>query len=145
MIPGNAVFFKTSQDSAGRKAVKVQYKGYGYGIFLGHVPPFQKDPPVLVLRRQMGAIGYLTFDDVADFLGDESAAKCVATFEAKYYAPEVVTEPANEVPKDPNDGNLYPPGQSEAESKLLKPPIKKLVGLDGKEIDPSTMMGDPVP
>ncbi len=84
MKNGDVVFFKMAQDSSHpRKSKKIQFKGMGFGVFLGHVPPFQKDPPPEHLLRLMG---------VAEFLGDEMGAKCVQMFEDKYYGKKIEGE-----------------------------------------------------
>lgn len=105
MKPGDAVFFEIAKPSSSRKAPKIKFQGHGFGILLGHVPPFQKDPPPEHLLRLMGTIGFMSFDDVANFLGDEMAAKCVKAFEDKYYGK---IEPAS-VEKLVEQGVL-PPG-----------------------------------
>jgi hypothetical protein len=101
MKNGDVVFFKEAREGSGRKARTMKFKGHAFGVLLGHVPPFAKDPPPEHLLRLMGTIGFVSFDDVAAFLGDENAQKCVTMFEDKYYgkaaqdaAPEVAPEEA---------------------------------------------------
>jgi hypothetical protein len=87
------VYFKTAKNGSHRKANGCTFKGHGFGMFLGHVPIFGKDPSPHDLLKLIGACGFLTFDDVADFLGDDLARKCVAEYEKKYYGnqePEVI-------------------------------------------------------
>lgn len=85
---GDCVFFKTAKKSSKRKAAEIKFKGHGFGIFLGHVPEFQKDPPAEHLFRLMGTVGFLTFDNVGEFLGPAMAEVCIKKFEEKYWAPE---------------------------------------------------------
>lgn len=85
MIPGQVVFFKKSRAGSARKAPEVEYKGHGFGLMLGHVPPFQKDPPLEHILRILGSLGFLTFDDVGEFLGNEAGALVVKKYQEKYY------------------------------------------------------------
>lgn len=101
MQNGDVVFFKTAKKGSHRKAAEVSFKGMGFGVLLGHVPPFQKDPPAEHLLRLMGTIGFLTFDDVAAFLGDEAAGKCVAAFHDKYYSEAAAANAVIETPAAP--------------------------------------------
>lgn len=97
---GDVMFFKTAKKESRRNAKEMKFKGHGFGVFLGHVPPFMPDPDPAQLIRMMGQIGFLTFDDVATFLGDEMAAKCVKMYEDKYYGQEA-QDAATEVPTSP--------------------------------------------
>jgi hypothetical protein len=89
MKSGEIVYFKTAKRDSKRKTPLAQFKGLGFGVFLGHLPPFAKEPQVDHLHRMMGAIGFLRFDDVAEFLGDEFGETCVKKFEDKYYGKEI--------------------------------------------------------
>jgi hypothetical protein len=119
---GDAVFFKKAKNGTKRSSVEIGFKGYGFGVFLGHVPPFQKDPPVEHLFRVLGTIGFLTFDNVAEFLGDEAAAKCVRLYEDKYYGKKMEL-----VQKKQEDK------QTEMPPEVI-PPTPQLIGMDGKPI-----------
>lgn len=83
--PGDVVFFKRAKRKSDRKEKEIAFQGHGFGVLLGYLPPFQKDPDPAMLIRLMGSIGFMSFDDVANFLGDEFGAKCVKMFEEKYY------------------------------------------------------------
>ena len=89
---GDVLFFKQARRSTKRSAETGTFKGFGFGVYLGHVPPFAKDPDQGILRRLMGSIGYVLFDDVGEFLGNEAGAECVKKFEAKYYSPQGATD-----------------------------------------------------
>lgn len=121
--PGDAVFFKKGKKDTKRKSIEGTFKGYGFGVFLGHVPPFQKDPPLEHLMRLMGTIGFLTFDDVGEFLGTEHAAKCVQMYEDKYY-PKIEVKKAEETTEEK---------QIEMPKELI-PPTPTLIGMDGKPL-----------
>lgn len=90
---GDIVYFKECRNgSRPKKSQGARFKGHGIGMFLGHVGPFEKDPSGEDCIKLVGACGFLTFDDVAEFLGDEQAKLCVDRYEKKYYtekAPEV--------------------------------------------------------
>jgi hypothetical protein len=120
--PGDTVFFKKAQTKSRKNSEGCEFKGMGFGIFLGHVPPFQKDPPIEHLMRIMGTAGFLTFDDVAEFLGNEQGSECVKKFEDKYYGKtvDVKIEPAEDkqIPIPPE----------------LIPPTPQLIGMDGKPL-----------
>jgi len=79
---GDIIFFKKGKFSTKSK-VEMTFPGYAFSVYIGHVPQFGKDPTQRDLAVGLGAIGYLRFDDVAEFLGDEMAAKCIEMFEAK--------------------------------------------------------------
>lgn len=83
--PGDIVFFRKAKRSSHRKSPEISFNGYGFAVMLGHVSLFQPDPPADHLLRLIGTIGFLSFDDVKNFLGDEAAASCVKKFEDKYY------------------------------------------------------------
>lgn len=99
--PGSCVFFKDFQ-SAGhpKRSDKYRMKNLAFGVLLGVLPPFAKDPTQEQLYMAMGAIGYVSFDDVAEILGVESGQKLLAEYEKKYYAPKPAEEGAGieEVP-----------------------------------------------
>jgi hypothetical protein len=83
--PGDVIYFKEcSQEMA--KAKLIGFKGgWGFAVMLGIVPPFGKPPIEAQLMALMGSAGYMAFDDVANFLGEEQAKLCVKMFEEKYY------------------------------------------------------------
>lgn len=94
---GDVVFFKTAKKESGPKSYAMTFQGHGFGVFLGHVPKMMPDPDPGQLLRMMGQIGFLTFDDVGTFLGEEMAAKCVKMYEDKYYGKEA-QDAAPEIP-----------------------------------------------
>ncbi len=119
MKNGDIVFFKVAKPASHRMAPLTQFKGHGFGILLGHVPPFQKDPPIEYVFRQLGVHGFLTFDDVGEFLGVEAAAECVRKFEDKYYGKAVADTNQAELPLEPSklvDAGGAPIGGSHAEA-----------------------------
>lgn len=111
---GDVVYFKECKNSSHRKAQGARFRGVGFGIFLGAVGPFEKDPKREDTIKLVGACGYLTFDDVADFLGDEAAKVCIEKFETKYYPPKI----------------LGPDGKPALVSDEDKPPLERKLLLN---------------
>ncbi len=123
---GDLVYFKRAKKESKRKSHEFEFKGLGFGVYLGALPPFGKEPDGSQIFRMMGAIGFLTFDDVAEFLGDdEHGATCVKKFEDKYYGKVIPGLPPEEAPVEAN------PEESKSEI-ILPPKPPALVGLDGK-------------
>jgi len=86
MNNGDVIYFKKAKEHPTRKSIELEFKGHAFGILLGHVPPFAQEPPKDHVVRLLGSIGYLSFDDVGEFLGNEVGADVVKKFEEKYYA-----------------------------------------------------------
>lgn len=95
---GDIVFFKTAKRGTKRSIPEGKFNGHGFGVLLGFVPPFAKDPLQSQVRPMMGNVGYITFDDVAEFFGDEIGKQCVEKFLEKY-APK--PDPAAHPPEPP--------------------------------------------
>lgn len=119
--PGDLVFYKKAQKSSKKNSPGVQFGGMGFGMAMGEVPPFHKDPPKDQLVRIMGTCGFVSFDDVGEFLGDEKAAELIKKYEDKYYGKVV------ELKKREEEKQIEIP-------KELIPPTPKLVGMDGKPL-----------
>lgn len=127
MTNGDIVFFKKAKASPHRKAPEVMFKGQGFGLLLGHCPPFAQTPPKEFVIKLIGSIGYLSFDDVVEFFGPEIGAECVKKFEAKYCAPELAGPAQEELPLD-----QAAPGLETEEAP--EPAPSGLVGLNGKPL-----------
>ena len=119
--PGDVVFFKAATTSAeSGKARGVAFKGHGFGLMLGLLPPLAKDPPAIDLLRLMGTIGFISFDDIKDFLGKELMEDAVKQFEDRYYGVEA--GPQNDENSPPQaeildvDGNIISPTSSQREA-----------------------------
>lgn len=82
---GEIVFFRRCKRSSKRKAAEMELQGHGFGVFLGHVPPFVKDPEDWELLRMMGQAGFISFDDVRAFLGEETLKDLLTKFTKTYY------------------------------------------------------------
>ncbi len=121
---GDIAFFRKAKRDCGRKTPEGTFKGHGFGLFLGHVPPFAKEPPKVFIHRTLGTLGFLSFDDVTEFISEEAAAECVKKFEDKYYGPVVRTEAEAQKLLDT------------AATDLVVPEEKKILGLDGNPFPP---------
>lgn len=136
MKQGDLVYFKAASTSAKPRTPVVGFKGHGYGVMLGAVPPFQKDPPAIVVMRNMGQIGFVSFDDVGEFLGPEAGAECVRKFEDKYYGKVVEGQEAAadgekaEIGVDP-----ALPGADKTVETTIEMPSKRIVGINGRPLD----------
>lgn len=125
MKPGDIIFSKKFKTSLARKAPEIEVRGHAFSLMLGHVPPFAKEPPLAHIGRLLGTVGFMSFDDVADFLGDEQAALCVQKFEEKYWKGSenpVVNPQAEEVPP-------------QVDQKIAMPEPAQIVGLDGRPLE----------
>jgi hypothetical protein len=117
MNPGDIVFSKRLKTGTHKKDAEIEFRGYAFSLLLGIVPPFAKEPPIEHIRRLLASVGFVSFDDVAGFLGEEQMFLCIKKFEEKY-ATQLIEKPAE--PKEP--------------TPLLTVP--KLVDLNGKPILP---------
>lgn len=132
MKNGDVVFFKRAKASAHRKAPEVMFKGHAFGVMLGHVPPFAKNPPAAYVISQLGSIGYISFDDIGEFLGEDVVKQLALKFEAKY-TPKPA-DPATATQQElPLDGD--PAADESSEPEVLRP--SGIVGLNGKPIEDS--------
>lgn len=90
IAPGDVVYFKVCTKESKRRARQIGFKGgQGFGVMLGIVPPFGGDPSATQLFSLMGQVGFLSFDNVVEFLGVDQAKICIAKFEEKYHPPKV--------------------------------------------------------
>lgn len=94
---GDAVFFKVAKKNSDRKTPEFRFQGHAFGILLGHISLFQKDPSREHLVKLLGAAGFLSFDDVGEFLGEENGTACAVAFEDKYWGKKV-DESQSELP-----------------------------------------------
>lgn len=102
MNRGEIVFFKKAKASSHRTSPEFTYKGHGYGILLGNVIPFQKDPTTLEMIRTLGTTGFFSLNDIEDFLGTAARDTMVEKFTEKYYGKKIVMESSTqqELPLD---------------------------------------------
>lgn len=74
---GDVVFFRKVKKSSKPKSPEIGFKGNGFGVFLGHVPLFAPDPPGFLIFRMLGQTGFISFDDVKEFIGDEEKFQAI--------------------------------------------------------------------
>lgn len=87
---GDVVFFKECARDTNRHSIKIGFKGgTGFAVMLGIVAPFGKMPTEQLIMCLMGQAGYIAFDDVVNFLGQEAGEKCIKMFQDKYY-PKII-------------------------------------------------------
>lgn len=82
--PGTVVYFTKAKTKPGLKTPEWGFKGHGYGIMLGLVPPGTLPPPLDFIKYQMANVGFVGFDEIAEFLGKEVAETCVKKAIEKY-------------------------------------------------------------
>jgi hypothetical protein len=113
--PGRVIYFPVCRTTSKPTAPMMTFNGIGFGVFLGVVPPRFPEPTPAMVPQLMATIGYVAFEDVIEFLGDDAFKTVEEKFRAKY-------EP--------------PAGEETAESAeppaMPEPP--RLVGVDGKPI-----------
>lgn len=118
---GMVVYFDEVKRAPHRKALKLKFRGHGFGIMLGVVPEFKKEPTRDQVVALLASVGFVLLDDVADFLGDEVAA----TFTEKFYVKYETTKPE--------------------ESAIVEPEPSKLVGLNGQPLESPPVENEPIP
>lgn len=119
---GEVVFFREARRGTKRASPGAKFKGHGFAVLLGHVAPFQKEPTKLEILRCLGAIGFLSLDDVGDFLGDEAGAACLKKFQEKYYPPVILGADGKPMPEPEPE---RPPGvPEEPPTEVEEAPVK---------------------
>lgn len=99
--PGDIGFFKRVKDTSSDHGRYTEFKGHGFGILLGAVPPGAQDPPQSFLTALMAQLGWVTLDEVKNLLGEASVDALVRALEKKYFhaeAPKETTPPEPEKP-----------------------------------------------
>ncbi len=109
MKTGDVVYFKTAKQDSKRKTPLAQFKGLGFGVFLGHLPLGGKEPNGIIILRLLASIGMIKIDDIVEFLGEESGEKCITMFENKYYGEP--TDDTVQEPEEPSPTILDPTGK----------------------------------
>lgn len=113
--PGDVVFFKSVTRECKKTSTPVAFKGgTGFGVILGIVPPFGRPPTEAHLMMLMGSAGFVSFDDVVKFLGEDLGKKCIADFEEKYYPKKDIEPEAKEIER--RESRLILPEHHEVET-----------------------------
>ena len=113
--PGAVVYFKECRRGSTKKADAMRTKGYGFGVLLGVVPPFQKEPDGPTVLRLLASVGFVAVDEIIELLGKEAGDEFIRKFEQKYYGQTSAEQAVQEAP---------PP----------EPPKPQLVGVDGRPL-----------
>lgn len=122
---GDAVFFKRAKESSDLDAKFIEFSGHGFGVFLGAMPLELRDPTPQVLVQIMGSIGFCSFDDVMEFIGEEQGHIVLKKFEEKYNP--VLTEEQKKAEMQAATRPQAP--------VIAQRAVKKIIGLDGKPIE----------
>lgn len=106
---GDVVYFKRFSSEPNRRAQEITFKSniQGFGIMLGTIQVGTPEPAARQLLAMVGEIGFVSFDDVKEFLGDAALQTLMAKFAMKYVGSpttpgEVVEKPVLVLP--PNKG-----------------------------------------
>lgn len=92
LTAGDCVYFRKCQRGTKNVFPEIGFAGHGFGIMLGIVPTNQKEPGPLQLFQMMGKIGFISFDAINEFLGEEVAKNVIEKFQDKYYGKEIPPE-----------------------------------------------------
>lgn len=121
--PGNVVFFNVCKKSTKQNSEPMVIKGHGFGVFLGVVPQFAPEPTREMMDPLLAGVGWVSFENVYELLGEEQFKILETKFREKYGLEEAKEgEPTPDVP---------PP---KAEPTIAMPPEKKLIGIDGRPL-----------
>lgn len=111
---GDVVFFRAVTPFPNSNEDIFVFKGIGFGILLGQLPvEFKGCPSKAQIIATLAALGFLTFDDLQEFIGSEGLKDVIKKLKEKY-------EPPKEMRKEPEEMNAKPPSN--------------LVGLDGRPL-----------
>ena len=87
--PGDLIYVQQFKNSPKDK-MSVQFnKGRGMALLLGQHHDHVPEPTPHHLFTMIGRIGFLSFDDLKEFLGPELALQAIEKFELKYYGPAI--------------------------------------------------------
>jgi hypothetical protein len=118
--PGDCFFVKEAFDSTkiGPGTRRFQFPGWGFGMFMGALPPLPAgstkgayfvEPNPTQLFIIMGSVGFITFDDIARFIGPDKMKECLDKFEEKYLGKKITPENGIDHEKTEKHGGLILP------------------------------------
>lgn len=108
---GDVVYVKRLRRSPSEAEKLIEFPhDHGYAILLGAVPRGFPAVPGIVVLQQMAAIGFISFDDIQEFLGKDALQEVVGKFTAKYAMKQM-----SEEPEKPNGGLILPPHSEKKE------------------------------
>lgn len=101
---GDIVYFKVFQKSLTKGSQQIPLQGYGVGLLLAHATDKDGDMQPSHIFKSLGICGLVTFDDIAEFLGEENAKVVIKKFEEKYY--KVILDPKTGKPYQDTDAKV---------------------------------------
>lgn len=120
--PGQVVYFNGCKKNT-KNSEPFIFKGHGFGVFLGVVPHNVREPAREQMDGLLAGIGWVSFENVAELLGEEQFDLLAAKFQEKYGL-----EPMPEGEKMPDAPAPM------AEPVIALPPEKQLLGANGRPI-----------
>ncbi|MDH4164704.1 MAG: hypothetical protein OEW15_18750, partial [Nitrospirota bacterium] len=82
--PGGVVYFNVCKKSTKPNSEPMIFKGHGFGVFLGVVPQFKVEPTREMLDPLLAGIGWVSFENVYELLGEEQFKLLETKFREKY-------------------------------------------------------------
>lgn len=90
---GDVIYFKKCRKKPNTQNLEIQFKGFGIAMVLGEMPPNKKGLPQEHLMPMMGQAGFISFDDIGEFLGEDVLKTVIQKFEAKHSGEKLIQEP----------------------------------------------------
>lgn len=82
---GDVLYFKRGKRQPLPNGPQIEFNGHACGIFLCEIPPFRRPPILLDFLRILGTVGYIRFEDLKEFYGEEFLQELSKKFVEKYY------------------------------------------------------------
>jgi hypothetical protein len=79
--PGDIGFFKNCKRTTKHTSPELGFKGYGFGLFLGVVPAFGREPTVDEIMALLSKVGFISFDDIGRLMGAENLLEILKKIE----------------------------------------------------------------
>ncbi len=121
--PGGVVFFPACKKTPKPNSQTLVFQGHGFGIFLGIVPTGMEMPSRAQMDPLLSAVGWVSFENVAEMLGEDQFEILATKFREKYGLEEV-----------PEGEEMSDAPAPRATPEIALPEERKLIGLDGKPL-----------
>lgn len=121
--PGQVVFYPLCAKTTRPGTSPYVFQGHGFGVHLGVAGLGQPEPTKYMVPILMAGIGWVSFEEVRELLGEEACNTLMDKFRAKYEAKEEESKP-------------------EDKPAIVAPEAPKLIGLDGQPLKASTPSHD---
>lgn len=105
--PGAVVFFPVAKKSTKANSEPLVFRGHGFGVFLGVVPQFAVEPTREMMDTLLSGVGWVSFENVFEMLGEEQFRILEQKFRAKYELEAMTEEEAKAEPTPATP--LHPP------------------------------------